>query len=105
MELLCGQFTTGFLTHSSKGIAHETNLNSGVTIHLLLCATLSMAHGQFTVLHSFAGGASDGFNPEPGLAVAGSTIYGVTIGGGPSNLGTVYSLGAGGGPITLLHTF
>ena len=48
--------------------------------------------GTETVLHSFAGGA-DGFNPYSAV-VAGTnnTLYSTTLGGGASNLGTVFKL-------------
>ena len=44
----------------------------------------------YTVLHSFAGGSTDGANPA-GLIFSGSSLYGMTGTGGTSNLGTIYS--------------
>ena len=52
----------------------------------------------FTNLYSFSKPAnplaanSDGANPETGLALSGSTLYGTTIGGGSEGYGTVFSL-------------
>ena len=47
---------------------------------------------DFEVLHSFTGGPSDGENPWAALTVVGSTIYGTTEHGGPTNNGTVFAL-------------
>jgi uncharacterized repeat protein (TIGR03803 family) len=60
--------------------------------------------GTFTVLHTFAGGTSDGWNPE-GSLVEGSdgNFYGVTTEAGSAN-GTVYRM-TPSGQVTVLHTF
>jgi uncharacterized repeat protein (TIGR03803 family) len=46
----------------------------------------------YAVLHSFAGGANDGSRPQGDLTLIGSTLYGMTVAGGSSDLGTVFSL-------------
>src|SRR3984885_12057993 len=49
------------------------------------------ASGTETVLHSFAGGTSDGEYPLAGVIVdAGGNVYGNTEAGGPANFGTGY---------------
>jgi len=60
--------------------------------------------GNFTLLHTFAGGTSDGWNPE-GSLVEGSdgNFYGVTTKLG-SNEGTVYRM-TPSGQVTVLHIF
>ncbi|MGA7155613.1 MAG: choice-of-anchor tandem repeat GloVer-containing protein [Acidobacteriaceae bacterium] len=60
--------------------------------------------GAFTLLHTFAGGTSDGWNPE-GSLVEGSdgNFYGVTSKIG-SNEGTVYRM-TPSGQVTVLHIF
>jgi uncharacterized repeat protein (TIGR03803 family) len=62
--------------------------------------------GNETVLHSFAGGQSDGATPSDAglIADAKGNLYGVTSNGGPSNVGTVYKLNEQG-RFTLLHAF
>ena len=61
--------------------------------------------GTYTVLHNFVGGASDGANPGLGVAMdAKANLYGSTVGGGASGLGTVYGLN-NKGTLTLLHSF
>jgi uncharacterized repeat protein (TIGR03803 family) len=60
--------------------------------------------GTFTLLHTFAGGTNDGWNPE-GSLVEGSdgNFYGVTSKVG-SNQGTIYRM-TPSGQVTVLHTF
>jgi uncharacterized repeat protein (TIGR03803 family) len=61
--------------------------------------------GTETVLHSFAGGSSDGANPAAGLTQGtDGNFYGATYVGGASNLGTVFKI-TPSGTETLLHTF
>jgi len=61
--------------------------------------------GKETVLHSFAGGSSDGSEPVAGVIMdAKGNLYGDTYQGGSYNLGTVYRLDKKG-TLTLLHTF
>jgi uncharacterized repeat protein (TIGR03803 family) len=58
-----------------------------------------------TVLHSFAGGRTDGAAPFSGLILdAANNLYGTTFGGGAHFFGTVFKLSAGTG-LTLLHSF
>jgi len=58
-----------------------------------------------TVLHSFAGGKTDGAVPIGGLIRnATGNLYGTTSSGGAHGFGTVYKIPAGGG-FTLLHSF
>ncbi len=59
----------------------------------------------FTVLHQFAGGSSDGFWPTSGLTLRGSTLYGVTDGGGTTGTGTMYSINTDGSGFQVLHSF
>ena len=63
------------------------------------------ANGTETVLHSFAGGTSDGEYPLAGVIVdASGNIYGNTETGGASNFGTVYGISPNG-TFALLHSF
>src|SRR6266542_1681873 len=68
----------------------------------------------FTTLHSFtaaftnAAGAytnSDGANPEAGLIISGSTLFGSANYGGSSGNGTVFVLSTNGTAFTTLHNF
>ncbi|QQG41874.1 MAG: hypothetical protein HYV90_01010 [Candidatus Woesebacteria bacterium] len=60
----------------------------------------------FTLLHEFAGGASDGSKPAiGGLTLSGSVLYGTTSLGGDSNKGTIFSMNTDGTGFTLLREF
>ncbi|HEY7928914.1 MAG TPA: choice-of-anchor tandem repeat GloVer-containing protein [Steroidobacteraceae bacterium] len=61
--------------------------------------------GTETVLYSFAGGTTDGANPEAGV-IQGSdgNFYGATYAGGPDGVGTVFEL-TPSGTETILHGF
>ena len=62
-------------------------------------------YGKEKVLHSFAGGTSDGEYPLAGVIVdAEGNVYGTTETGGASNVGTVYKVSESG-KFTLLHSF
>lgn len=45
----------------------------------------------FQILHTFAGGITDGSRPHGALTLVGSTLYGTTAQGGDTNGGTVFS--------------
>ncbi len=62
--------------------------------------------GNFTLLHSFTGGSSDGAYPYYGhLAMdKAGNLYGVTWGGGVYGYGVLYEL-TGSGTFTVLHSF
>jgi uncharacterized repeat protein (TIGR03803 family) len=59
----------------------------------------------FGLLHSFAGGASDGAIPTGSLIQSGSTLYGMTPNGGSNNDGTIFKIGDDGTGFSLLHSF
>jgi uncharacterized repeat protein (TIGR03803 family) len=61
--------------------------------------------GTFTILHTFAGGSTDGANPYSGLRQGrDGNFYGTTFSGGASNAGTVFQM-TPTGTLTILHTF
>jgi uncharacterized repeat protein (TIGR03803 family) len=57
------------------------------------------------VLHSFAGGISDGRRPSGALVQSGSALYGMTISGGSNDRGTIFKIDADGTGFSLLHSF
>jgi uncharacterized repeat protein (TIGR03803 family) len=59
----------------------------------------------FTLLHTFLGGPSDGAAPQGDLALDGTTLYGTTVRGGVSALGTLISVNTDGSDFELLHSF
>jgi uncharacterized repeat protein (TIGR03803 family) len=58
----------------------------------------------FATLHSFTNG-SDGANPNAGLILSGSTVYGTAVYGGSSGNGTIFAVNTDGTGFTNLHTF
>jgi uncharacterized repeat protein (TIGR03803 family) len=64
---------------------------------------------NFTNLHSFSGGASDGFDPIAGLVIdSKGNLYGTSTQGGTNNDGTVFELspsGSGGYNYSIIYTF
>ncbi|MDO9537967.1 MAG: right-handed parallel beta-helix repeat-containing protein, partial [Thermoplasmata archaeon] len=60
---------------------------------------------DFTLLHSFAGGATDGSNPYGSLILDGAALFGMTYQGGASSMGTIFSINIDGSSFTMLHSF
>ena len=58
----------------------------------------------FTNLHNFSS-SSDGRNPQAGLLLIGSTLYGTANRGGSSGYGTVFAVNTNGTGFTNLHSF
>ena len=58
----------------------------------------------FTNLHDFSS-ATDGRNPQGGVAVSGSTVFGTAANGGANSVGTIWSFDIGSSTFTNLHDF
>jgi uncharacterized repeat protein (TIGR03803 family) len=58
----------------------------------------------FTTLHSFTG-KGEGAKPAAAMNLSGHTLYGTTMDGGASGLGTVFALGTNGTGFAILHSF
>lgn len=60
----------------------------------------------FQILHTFAGGTTDGREPSADLVLSGGTLYGTTVkGGSTSNNGTAFKVNIDGTGFQLLHQF
>ena len=87
---------------------------SGSTLYGMTCTGGDSGNGTifkintdnsgYSILHSFMGG-SDGLLPYGSLSLSGSTLYGMTYGGGSSSKGTVFDINTGGSGYTVLHAF
>ncbi|MFC1668182.1 choice-of-anchor tandem repeat GloVer-containing protein [Chlamydiota bacterium] len=67
--------------------------------------SVTITGSNYTVLHKFAGGASDGEQANNGLVFLDSKLYGMTTVGGGSDLGVIYSIDLDGSNFNLLHEF
>jgi uncharacterized repeat protein (TIGR03803 family) len=67
--------------------------------------SLPVTGGTPTVLASFAANGSNGQNPEAGVILSGSTLYGTTFEGGANGWGEVFSVPTAGGTPTVLTSF
>lgn len=81
---------------------------------LFLAAQDRLPAQSFTILHRFAPtdaatngvpSNADGVSPIGGLVLSGNTLYGTTISGGPSGLGTVFKMKIDGTGFTSLYNF
>jgi uncharacterized repeat protein (TIGR03803 family) len=64
----------------------------------------------FTLLHAFAGDASEGVGPNGSLIIQGSTLFGMTNAGGMGGVegswgGTIFKIQIDGSDFTMLHSF
>jgi uncharacterized repeat protein (TIGR03803 family) len=60
---------------------------------------------DFSVLHSFLGGNTDGIFPQGSLTLSDGILYGMTSEGGSSDLGAIFSVNTDGSDYTILHSF
>jgi len=100
-----GCYPHGSLMMDANGNLYGTTDECG-TSNLGTVFEVSSGTGSVTILHSFAGGSSDGDDPiYDGLLMDGAgNLYGVTLGGGASGDGVIYELGTRGA-LTVLHSF
>lgn len=98
-----GASPQGALTLSGSTLYGMTSYGGSVNSGAVF--KISVDGSGFSVLHSFTGGIGDGIWPNGSLTLSGSTLYGMTIGGGSANAGTVFSMGVDGSGFSLLHSF
>ena len=82
---------------------YGTAVNGG-TVGMGTVFALNINGSGFTNLHSFTS-ESDGANPNAGLVLSGSTLYGTAELGGNNGMGTVFAISTNGGTVNSLHSF
>jgi uncharacterized repeat protein (TIGR03803 family) len=98
-----GELPNGSLIQASDGNLYGMTEEGGTTdVGTIFKCTLS---GTVTIIHSFAGGASDGAGPY-GSLIQGTdgNLYGMTFTGGTGNEGTIFKCTTSG-TMTILHSF
>jgi uncharacterized repeat protein (TIGR03803 family) len=58
----------------------------------LSMAICGIANAQFTTLYNFAGAPTDGNSPRGSLISDGTSLYGMTAGGGSAGYGTIFKI-------------
>lgn len=97
----CNVLGTPFM--DAAGNFYGTTSSCGA--HMLGTVWKVSKGGKEKVLHSFAGGTTDGEYPLAGVIVdASGNVYGNTETGGGANVGTVYEI-TSAGKFILLHSF
>ncbi|MEP6669385.1 MAG: choice-of-anchor tandem repeat GloVer-containing protein [Chthoniobacter sp.] len=79
--------------------------NTGGATGAGVAYSMNLDGSGLAVLHSFAGGSSDGSFPRGSLTLSGTTLYGLTPNGGAGDHGTVFSMNTDGSGFALLHAF
>ena len=98
-----GSLPAGYLVQSGS-ILYGMTLTGGTSDFGTLFY-INTDGSNFTLLHSFRGGSSDGSSPVGSLILSGSTLYGMTLIGGTSNLGTLFSINTDGTSFTIIRSF
>jgi len=105
----------GFMTLSSVPSASGNLVLSGSTLYGVTSFggsdgfgtvySMSITGSNLTTLHTFDFSNGEGEDPEGGLLLSGTTLYGTTAAGGSNNNGIVFSIGVNGSQFTILHNF
>jgi uncharacterized repeat protein (TIGR03803 family) len=88
------------------GVASDGGAGAaGVVFKIQTNATVSILLKSFPLVDVTTGTNSDGANPQTGLLLSGSTLFGTTANGGGSGNGTVFSLNTNGTGFAVLKSF
>jgi uncharacterized repeat protein (TIGR03803 family) len=93
---------TGMILNSNTLYGTTTfggDYNSGTVF------AISTNGSGYSLLHSFNPDSGEGKLPEGELVMAGNTLYGTTLGSGPSLSGTIFSVNTDASSFTILHRF
>jgi uncharacterized repeat protein (TIGR03803 family) len=85
------------------GMTHNGGTNNVGTIFLI-----NTSGAGYQILHSFLGSLvtpNDGAAPNGSLTLSGTTLYGMTSGGGADGYGTIFQINTNGAGYEVLHNF
>ncbi|MGO9465606.1 MAG: choice-of-anchor tandem repeat GloVer-containing protein [Isosphaeraceae bacterium] len=98
--IIFGRTTYGGSNESNESEGKGTPPGNGVIF------TMKLNGSDYTIVHTFAGGASDGAQPHHDqLRQEGNVVYGATLMGGSADLGVVFSIKTDGTGYKILHCF
>ncbi len=97
-----GHLPSGDVILSGSTLYGMTSFTGGVALGTIF--SIGTDGSGFTLLHEFVGSPDDGSYPSGSLTLSGSTLYGMTYGGGDDH-GTIFSIGTDGSGFALLHEF
>jgi uncharacterized repeat protein (TIGR03803 family) len=106
-----GEYPKGELIADTSGVLYGTTARGGGDgCKKTGCGTVfslqpSGTSYKETVLHSFAGGATDGAQPYSGLVETNGMLYGTTSNGGPNDLGSIFTVSPAGTGYAPLYFF
>jgi uncharacterized repeat protein (TIGR03803 family) len=96
----------GSLIMDGSGILYGTTISGGSSASNGTVFKMKTDGTSFQLLHSFAGGASDGSGAfDPVILDGFGNLYGTTSLGGSSNAGTVFTVRTDGTDYRILHAF
>ena len=109
MHSFTGGVTDGLNPYGGLVLSNTTlfgTTSGGGTSNAGIVFSMGTDGTGFTVMHSFAGGNTDGSDPtSQRLALSGSTLYGMTYTGGTTGEGVAYSIDTDGSNYNILHSF
>jgi uncharacterized repeat protein (TIGR03803 family) len=98
-----GEYPTVVLHHVGRYLYGTTNPGGALDLGTLF--RVDPISGAETVVHSFGGGGSDGEQPGAAVINIGGSLYGTTVFGGTSSLGTVFKRDLATGAETVVYSF
>lgn len=101
----CGPYNYGRLTQGTDGYLYGTAYSGGAFNHGTIFK-IDTTGTSVVDLHDF-NGTSEGYSPTGGLTLASvdGNFYGITIGGGTFNTGTLFRFNPSTSTFTVLHNF
>jgi uncharacterized repeat protein (TIGR03803 family) len=91
--------------HSSEFQGRNMSRTKFIWLWIAVFFLALSARAQVNLIHSFAGGTTDGASPHGSLVISGCTLYGMTSSGGANDLGTIFKVDVDGTGFEILRSF